>query len=133
MSDYDASQNRDRCSFGAAGARYCTRFRNQQDEIRRLKSTLADREARIKELEQKLATARRDEMLDKYVIAKETLVEARGKPELGYTLIVNSPLFDTAEEAINILSPQKLPLGWVVLMLRQVVEVRKAAGDPDAQ
>lgn len=48
-------------------------------------------------------------------------VRTGGRPELGYALLSGSRLYDTKDEAREALRAAKLPLGWVLMPLSQLL------------
>jgi hypothetical protein len=59
---------------------------------------------------------------DGWVIAKETVVELpNGKKELGYTTIHGFPVFTDEQDAHKSHGELKLPLGWVVMRVQQLI------------
>lgn len=80
---------------------------------------------------------------DGWVLAKETVVEMPdGKKELGYTTISGLPVFTDQQDAHKSHGELKLPLGWVVMRVQQLIpgyvmpEIEQPAvrgfGDPSA-
>lgn len=75
------------------------------------------------------ARVRATNLDDRWVIVRESVldvgfgddVRTGGRPELGYALLSNPRTYSNRDEAIAALQEAKLPIGWVVMPLTNLL------------